>query len=181
MKIIVERITIVIINPPSEKIKDDSSSRVSVREFAECDRFANELQNYTVAKVTIIEHYPKTVLPTEFVILYTGNLRQVDPKFLNKFRKRIIVMDTGATGDFEELYKYGLAGVVGYRLYWFWVWGRNVFVMPCFLGLTVVAKEMKVRIIREMRDYCDMTDDVTFPTLPVFLLQYLEAYQKMIS
>ncbi len=172
-----ERITIVIINPPSTEKNDDPSGS-SLREFANCDRFANELQAHTSATVTIVEYYPQVVLPTEFILLYTGTPRKADSEFLNKFRKRTIFMDI-STGYFEELHKYGFAGVVGGRLYIYWQMNQPVFVVPCFLGLTVVAKEMKAYIWREIGEYCDMTDDVTFPMLPVFLLHYLETYSKI--
>jgi len=170
---IFERITLVIEQPDSQ---------VSLREHAKCDQFANELQAQTKAKVTIVEQYPRNVLPTEFILLYSGLVSQIDPMFLKKFAKQIIVMDTGGTEDFDVLYKYGLAGAVGLRLNYLWQRGNKGPVMPGLLGLTELAKEINAQIGRKFGkgDYCDIFGPPA-SDLPNFLVRYLEAYCKELS
>lgn len=172
-----KRISLVIDeSTKQDEDKKQNAKKTSLRKLTNCDLFATELAKYTEAEITVVEGYPLFVQPEEFILLYAYGIKETSSEFLENFREQIIYMNTGISEDFNLLSEFGFAGVVSSRLYGLWQRGGNMFIMPCFLGLTMVANEMKVKILREIGNYCDMTDDIPSSFLPAFLVQYMETY-----
>ncbi len=176
---------ILVVEPPRGSSNlSIGHEATSAREFYECDRFAEELHQYTAASVTLIEDFLSHAPLQGFVLLYASAdletaFKECTEELRETLPQRLVPMAVDRTQIWQQLERYKLPVAIDYHQYF--LWNRTVqSVSACALhGLQSVAERMGANITRRRGQYCTL-ESKPLETLPAFLIRYLEEYIRML-